>query len=72
MIECVEVFETKGKQFRTLRAAIEYREELIVNFLRGLPGFTDMPAKSRLAFFEGILANRAHLSDLLDYREVTP
>lgn len=70
MIQSVRVYRTKGKQFEQFKAAVNYREDLIDEFLRKLPGYQDMPAKSRIAFMEGILSGRKVLLDLLDYNDV--
>lgn len=66
-IKRVEVFETKGKQFPTIAKAVEYRENLVEEFLRKTPGFQDIPGSQRIAFVAHILENRAALTDLLDY-----
>lgn len=70
MIEAVRVFRTKGKQFERLQQAIDFREELIDKFLTSLPGYYDMPLRSRTAFMEGILGRRKELIDLLSYDDM--
>lgn len=72
MIKAVTVYETKGQQFASLDKAVQHRENLIDEFLRKLPGYQDMPARSRVAFMQGILDNRATLRDLLNYSTERP
>jgi hypothetical protein len=71
-IKAVTVYETKGKQFRDFEQAVNHRENLIDEFLRKLPGYQDMPAKSRIAFMDGILAGRSKLMDLMNYDDKRP
>jgi hypothetical protein len=70
MISRVQVFETKGKQFPTLKKAIDFREGLIEEFIRKLPGFDQMRHKDRIAFIQSIIDNREVLVDLFDYNEI--
>ena len=67
MIESVRVYRTRGKQFERFEEAVQHRENLIDEFLRRLPGYQDMPAKSRIAFMTEILSRRQELRDLLNY-----
>ncbi len=67
MIQLVEVYETKDKQFRTMKAAIQHRENLIEEFIRRLPGFNGMPPKDRIKFIQAVIDNRKELTDLFDY-----
>jgi len=66
-IKVVRVYETKGKQFRRVQDALDYREGLVDAFMRECPGFQDVPLKRRIAFVQHVLENRARLRDLLDY-----
>jgi hypothetical protein len=68
-IEAVTVYRTKGKEFDRFERAIEYRENLVEEFLRKSPGFQDMPYKSRIAFVESIITRRAELIALLNYSD---
>lgn len=67
MIRQIEMYETKGKQFVSLKSAVAYREGLIEEFIRKLPGFEDVAAKKRIAFIQAIIDQRKSLIDLLDY-----
>lgn len=67
MIERVERFVTLGQEFKTAEKAIEYREGLIEQFLRKLPGFDSIRAKDRIAFVQGIIDGRKEFRKLLDY-----
>lgn len=67
MIERIEAFVTRGKQFNSVKQAIQYREGLIEEFLRKLPGFQAMAAKSRVEFVQSIIDRRHELADLLQY-----
>ena len=67
MIKARTVYVTQGQQFRDFGQAVEYREQQIDKFLRELPGYSEMPAKSRIAFMDGILQNREKLRALLNY-----
>lgn len=67
MIKRTVVYETKGKQFPTVAKAVEYREGLIEAFLRGIPGFQDIPMRQKIPFVQYVLDNRAALSELLNY-----
>lgn len=67
MIERIEAFVTKGKQFQSIKGAINYREGLIEEFLRKSPGFQTMAAKSRVEFIQSIIDRRRELADLLEY-----
>lgn len=69
MIKSSTVYKTKGKQFDTLKEAIDYRENLIEGFFRDLPGYWIIPPKERAGFIESILSQRKKLIDLLDYSE---
>lgn len=70
MISRVQVYETKGKQFPTLKKAIDHREGLIEEFVRKLPGFDQLRHKDRIAFVQSIIDSRKVLIDLLDYNDV--
>lgn len=67
MIERVERFVTLGQEFKTAEKAIEYREGLIEEFFRKLPGFDSIRAKDRIAFIQSIIDQRHNLKKLLDY-----
>jgi len=70
-IERVDRFVTNvggvHKEFKTPGDAIEYRESLIEQFMRRLPGFDTMAAKKRIPFMESLLHQRHELMALLDY-----
>ena len=66
-IEELTVYQTNGKQFLTLKAAMDYREDLVEQFLRTVPGFQDIPASKKIAFVDAILQNRKTLAELLDF-----
>lgn len=67
MIRQLVVYETKGKQFPTVKKAIDFREGLIEEFIRKLPGFDQLRHKDRIAFVQSIIDNRKVLTDLFDY-----
>lgn len=67
VIKEVTKFETKGRSFYTEKDAVQFREGLVEAFIRGLPGFTDIPASKRVVFCSRILDKRKELLDLLDY-----
>lgn len=67
MIQRVLVYETKGRQFPSVKKAIEHRENLIEEFVRKLPGFDQLRHKDRIAFVQAIIDNRKVLTDLFDY-----
>jgi len=69
MIKSVVLFETKGKQFPTLKKAIEHRENLIAQFVEKLPGFETISPKGRIKLMQAIIDNRKALIDLFDYNE---
>ena len=71
-IERVERFATKGQVFDTAEKAINYREGLVEEFFRRLPGFDGLIAKERIQFIQGILDGRDRLRDLLDFSSKTP
>lgn len=66
-IRRIELFETEGKQFPTLAAAIDYHEGLIEEFLRKTPGFLDMHVKFRTGFVQHVIDQRLALAKLLSY-----
>lgn len=69
MIRSRLIYETLGQQFDTYEAAKAYREEAINKFLRSLPGYNDIPLKSRIAFMLCLLEHRKEFRKLLDYDE---
>jgi hypothetical protein len=67
MIKQVVVYQTKGRQFPTLEAAQDHRENLIEEFIRSLPGFDTMRARDRITFVQSIIDRRKELLNLLQY-----
>lgn len=67
MIQRVEVFETKGLQFGSLKKAVDYREGLVETFFRNTPGFFELQHSTRIKFIQRILEDRKELIGLLDY-----
>lgn len=72
MITSKTMYVTRNQAFPTFEKAIEYREGLVEEFIRNLPGFQDIPAKKRIEFISVLLNNKEALRDLLDYPTELP
>lgn len=66
MIEEITVYRTMGKQFSTEKEALQYRDDMIGEFIDSIPGVILGP-KAAIKITDFIVSNRKTLIKMLDY-----